>query len=389
MYSESKELSAKEIEEALDWPRFHLPACPQDHGECVCASVTRTRLAAAYCQERAARQAAEAHAREFQEQAKRAGDRIDEVEAGAAAVQESLKAKADRAYCDYIAVSKTTECLGWEAKVKAGQFGTPELAAHERAAELLGTHRGLMQAVSTLSSDAGRATLEELEQLRRGMERRAKNTQEQRERAEHAEAAFQEARDQACHDCRQREECLKEEAARLKDLAEQAINERAMLIKSEGATARELEEAKKLLSEYRNRLADGGAVQVILHLREQLDKKLLERDAALALLGRTVSVIGKMVDSECRAGCQPGERHGDTCEEVRDLAREVADVDTSDLKSAADRIRADGWRKAALKVQDICSEFGDDPKACLGILGEWFAAVSREAGGEGEHGSAK
>lgn len=66
--------------------------------------------------------------------------------------KDMLKAKADRDYCDYIAVSRTTECLGWEAKVKAGTFGAAEIAAHERAAELLGTHRGLMQALALLST---------------------------------------------------------------------------------------------------------------------------------------------------------------------------------------------------------------------------------------------
>ena len=149
---------------------------------------TKKFLATAYREERAARQAAETHAREFQEQAKRAGDRIDEVEAGAAAMRESLKAKADRAYCDCIAVSKTTECLGWEAKVKAGQFGTPELAAHERAAELLGTHRGLMQAVSALSSSAGRALLAERDALRESvkwLQQLADGTEQKRRRAEY------------------------------------------------------------------------------------------------------------------------------------------------------------------------------------------------------------
>ena len=64
------------------------------------------------------------------------------------------------------------------------------------------------------------------------------------------------------------------------------------------------------------------------------------------------------------------------------LVGALKEARTPTLSRAADRIRADGWREAALKVQDICSEFGDDPKACLGILGEHFGAVSRAPGGE-------
>ena len=57
------------------------------------------------------------------------------------------------------------------------------------------------------------------------------------------------------------------------------------------------------------------------------------------------------------------------------------------LKSPAAQVLAErdkaseikGWKKAASKVEDICSEFGHDPKACLGILGEHFSAAALEA----------
>lgn len=67
---------------------------------------------------------------------------------------------------------------------------------------------------------------------------------------------------------------------------------------------------------------------------------------------------------------------------VRESALIAANAEVSSLKSALAKARAEGWNKAARKVEDICSEFGHDPKACLGILGEQFEARS-EAGGEG------
>lgn len=63
---------------------------------------------------------------------------------------EGLKAKADNAYCDYIAQMRRSECLGFEQKLKEGKFGNKELEAHTRAGELLGKHRAYAAALATL-----------------------------------------------------------------------------------------------------------------------------------------------------------------------------------------------------------------------------------------------
>ena len=59
---------------------------------------------------------------------------------------------------------------------------------------------------------------------------------------------------------------------------------------------------------------------------------------------------------------------------MRDVAREALSTTPQDAYA---RLKAEAWRKAWEKVEDICNEFGDDPKACLGILGEW-ASGKRE-----------
>lgn len=58
-------------------------------------------------------------------------------------LKEVLKRKSSRAYCDALNQASKFECLGWEAKVKAGKFGKAELDAHGRVQELLGRHRAL------------------------------------------------------------------------------------------------------------------------------------------------------------------------------------------------------------------------------------------------------
>ncbi len=65
----------------------------------------------------------------------------------------------------------------------------------------------------------------------------------------------------------------------------------------------------------------------------------------------------------------------------RDSWRETSEAHCRDavkLTKERDELAAQvegAWRRCASKVSDICSEFGDDPKACLGILGEWFSDV--------------
>jgi len=59
-----------------------------------------------------------------------------------ASLPAQMRAKGDDAYCAYIEQMRKPECLGWEAKVKSGQFGVAELTAHTKAAELFGIHKG-------------------------------------------------------------------------------------------------------------------------------------------------------------------------------------------------------------------------------------------------------
>lgn len=41
-------------------------------------------------------------------------------------------------------------------------------------------------------------------------------------------------------------------------------------------------------------------------------------------------------------------------------------------KAMVEESRREGWSATGKKIEEICAEFGDDPKACLGIIGEWF-----------------
>jgi hypothetical protein len=75
--------------------------------------------------------------------------RADESDNGcAAAFAKQLNAKADAAYISYIEALRRPECLGWEAKVRAGKFGEAELKAHCLAAERLGMHRAFAAAAA-------------------------------------------------------------------------------------------------------------------------------------------------------------------------------------------------------------------------------------------------
>lgn len=67
-----------------------------------------------------------------------------------------LKALADDAYCDYITKLRSTPCLGWEAKVRAGTFGETELNAHVSAGELYGMHLAFHKAIALLDAERAR-----------------------------------------------------------------------------------------------------------------------------------------------------------------------------------------------------------------------------------------
>lgn len=64
---------------------------------------------------------------------------------------DELRGMADTAYGQYIQQMRSRECLGWEQKVKTGQFGEAELKAHTRAGEFLGRHRAFSECVEILS----------------------------------------------------------------------------------------------------------------------------------------------------------------------------------------------------------------------------------------------
>jgi hypothetical protein len=57
---------------------------------------------------------------------------------------------------------------------------------------------------------------------------------------------------------------------------------------------------------------------------------------------------------------------GDTAK-IEDLKAKIVA-----LESALKEAREAGYRAAVDKMESLVAEFGDDPKACLGILGEYF-----------------
>ena len=77
------------------------------------------------------------------------------------ALREGLWQQSEQSYCDMIAVARRPESLGWEAKVKCGEFGRNELDAHVKGGELLGVHRGLAQACREIQ-----AVIDKLESMK-------------------------------------------------------------------------------------------------------------------------------------------------------------------------------------------------------------------------------
>ena len=58
-----------------------------------------------------------------------------------------LQARSENSYIEYIGRCRKDQCLGWEAKVDAGEFGKDELQAHKDAQEMLGKHRAYAEAI--------------------------------------------------------------------------------------------------------------------------------------------------------------------------------------------------------------------------------------------------
>lgn len=71
---------------------------------------------------------------------------LAEARAEVERIHSRLLARSMSAYCDMISVAKRDESLGWEIKVKRGEFGIKELDSHTKIGELLGRHRALVEA---------------------------------------------------------------------------------------------------------------------------------------------------------------------------------------------------------------------------------------------------
>ena len=74
---------------------------------------------------------------------------------------ERMQAFADRQYCLGIEMLQRQECLGWEAKVKAGKFGQAHLDAHVQAGRHFGAHFGIYEAIKAARAALTSATKEQ------------------------------------------------------------------------------------------------------------------------------------------------------------------------------------------------------------------------------------
>jgi len=79
--------------------------------------------------------------------------------AASAEVVNTLRAVAVRYYCQYVDKMGSDACLGWEQKVKTGQFNEDNLKAHQEAHRLLGKHQGINHALSTLPAQPRTPTI--------------------------------------------------------------------------------------------------------------------------------------------------------------------------------------------------------------------------------------
>lgn len=76
-------------------------------------------------------------------------------------IEANLVAASDSAYCAYIHQLQQTECLGWEQKVRSGNFGKSELDAHSKAGEWLGNHRAFLLALRIIKDALAQAGKEQ------------------------------------------------------------------------------------------------------------------------------------------------------------------------------------------------------------------------------------
>ena len=62
-----------------------------------------------------------------------------------------LRSKSTEAYLNYIRLHKKQECLGFEAKIASGEFGTHELESHKKAQEWYGKHCAYSDAIRIIN----------------------------------------------------------------------------------------------------------------------------------------------------------------------------------------------------------------------------------------------
>ena len=65
-------------------------------------------------------------------------------------LEKALIAYADQSYCLGIEALRQEGCLGWEQKVKSGEFGQAEMDAHKRADRHFGAHFGIYAALRAI-----------------------------------------------------------------------------------------------------------------------------------------------------------------------------------------------------------------------------------------------
>lgn len=85
------------------------------------------------------------------EETKKLTAELAEVKRENERVKQAIISAAERAYCDGIRMATYDHrCLGWEAKVKCGEFTEANMQAHEQMNKLFGKHYGLMEVYKSI-----------------------------------------------------------------------------------------------------------------------------------------------------------------------------------------------------------------------------------------------
>lgn len=76
------------------------------------------------------------------------------VPEGMGSLTERLQSMRDAAYCESLSIARSTPCLGWEAKVRSGEFGRTEMEAHQASNLAMGRYQGLSRALEVIAEIA-------------------------------------------------------------------------------------------------------------------------------------------------------------------------------------------------------------------------------------------